>query len=161
LFDVCLYLLNKFNQPVLVEEYLPGREFTVGVVGNGPDARAVGAMEVIYGDGVNDIYSYDNKENYKGRIHYEPVTGEMLEQCTKVSVNAWNALKAFDGGRVDVRVDRFGKVSFIEINPLAGLNPVHSDLPILCRMNNIEYPQLIGMIMEAAIKRIQTSNGEK
>ena len=66
-----------------------------------------------------------------------------------------------DGGRVDVRVDRFGKMSFIEINPLAGLNPVHSDLPILCRMNGIEYPQMIGMIMEAAIERIQTTNEKK
>ena len=154
--NMCQYLLNKFKQPVLVEEYLPGREFTVGVIGNGPDAHVVGAMEVIYGDGVNDIYSYYNKENYESLIHYEPVTGQWLEQCTDVSLKAWNALKAYDGGRVDVRVDRFGKISFIEINPLAGLNPTHSDLPILCRMNGIEYPQLIGMIMNAAIKRIQT-----
>jgi D-alanine-D-alanine ligase len=155
--EVCQYLLNKFKQPVLVEEYLPGREFTVGVVGNGPDAIVVGAMEVIYGDGINNVYSYSNKENYEGRIHYKPVTSEWLEQCTDISIKAWNALKAYDGGRVDVRVDRFGKISFIEINPLAGLNPIHSDLPILCRMNGIEYPQLIGMILDAAIKRIQTN----
>ena len=158
--EICQYLLKKFNQPVLVEEYLPGREFTVGVVGNGADARVVGAMEVIYNEGTNNVYSYFNKENYEGRIHYQPVTGEWLDQCAEVTLKAWNALKAFDGGRVDVRVDRHGKVSFIEINPLAGLNPVHSDLPILCRMNNIEYNQLIGMIMEAAIKRIQTNNGK-
>jgi D-alanine-D-alanine ligase len=156
--EMCRYLLNKFKQPVLVEEYLPGREFTVGVVGNGPDARVVGAMEVIYGDGVSDIYSYFNKENYAGRIHYEAVTGQWLEQCTDISLRAWNALNAFDGGRVDVRIDRYGKMSFIEINPLAGLNPVHSDLPILCRMNGIEYPRLIGMIMDAAIERIQTAH---
>jgi len=159
--DMCQYLLHTFKQPVLVEEYLPGREFTVGVIGNGTDAHVVGAMEVIYGDGVNDIYSYDNKEHYEGRIHYKPVTGEWLEQCTDISLKAWNALNACDGGRVDVRVDRFGKLSFIEINPLAGLNPIHSDLPILCRMNGIEYPQLIAMIMDAAIKRIQTSNEKK
>ena len=155
--EICLYLLNKFKQPVLVEEYLPGREFTVGVVGNGPDASVVGVMEVKYGDGVNSVYSYTNKENYEGRIQYKPVTGEWLEQCTDISLKAWNALKAYDGGRVDVRIDRFGKISFIEINPLAGLNPIHSDLPILCRMNGIEYPQLIGMIMDAATKRIETT----
>jgi D-alanine-D-alanine ligase len=159
--EVCLYLLNKFKQPVLVEEYLPGREFTVGVIGNGPDAYVVGAMEVIYGDGVSDIYSYDNKENYERRIHYEPATGEWIAQCADISLKAWNALNANDGGRVDVRVDRFGKISFIEINPLAGLNPVHSDLPILCRMNRIEYPRLIGMIMDAAIKRTQITYGQK
>ena len=159
--ETCHYLLNKFKQPVLVEEYLPGREFTVGVIGNGPDAHVVGAMEVIYGDGVNDIYSYFNKENYEGRIHYEAVTGQWLEQCTDVSLKAWNALNCCDGGRVDVRVDRFGKMSFIEINPLAGLNPVHSDLPMLCRMNGIEYPRLIGMIMDAAIERLQITHEKK
>jgi len=153
--EICIYLLNKFKQPVLVEEYLPGREFTVGVVGNGADARVVGAMEVLYGDGINNIYSYFNKENYEGRLHYQPVSGEWLEQCTEISLKAWNALKACDGGRVDVRVDRYGKISFIEINPLAGLNPVHSDLPILCRMFGIEYNQLIAMILDAAIQRNQ------
>lgn len=156
--EVCQYLLNKFSQPVLVEEYLPGREFTVGVIGNGPGARVIGAMEVIYGEGVNDIYSYFNKENYEGRIHYEPVTGQLLEQCAEVSLGAWNALNAYDGGRVDVRVDRFGKMSFIELNPLAGLNPIHSDLPLLCRINGIEYPRLIGMIMDAAIERLQLTH---
>jgi D-alanine-D-alanine ligase len=156
--EMCQYLLEKFRQPVLVEEYLPGREFTVGVIGNGRGAKVVGAMEVIYGKDVNDIYSYFNKENYKGRIHYENVTGQLLAECTDVSLRAWNALNAFDGGRVDVRVDRHGKMSFIEINPLAGLNPIHSDLPILCRMNGIEYPQMIGMIMDAAIERIQGAN---
>lgn len=158
--NMCHYLLNKFKQPVLVEEYLPGREFTVGIVGNGPHARVVGAMEVIYGNGVNDVYSYDNKENYEGRIRYKHVTGDWLAQCADVSLKAWNALNAWDGGRVDVRVDRIGKVSFIEINPLAGLNPVHSDLPILSRMNGIEYTQLIGMIMDAAVKRIFPENGK-
>lgn len=157
---MCQYLLNKFRQPVLVEEYLPGREFTVGIVGNGDHARVVGAMEVIYGQGVNDVYSYDNKENYEGRIRYESVSGDWLKQCADVALKAWNALNAWDGGRVDVRVDRFGKVSFIEINPLAGLNPVHSDLPILSRMNGIEYTQLIGMIMDAAVKRIFPGNGK-
>jgi D-alanine-D-alanine ligase len=154
---MCDYLLKKFNQPVLVEEYLPGREFTAGIVGNGTDARVIGAMEVIYGQGVSDIYSYFNKENYEGRIHYEPVTGEWLRHCEDIALKSWNALNANDGGRVDLRVDKFGKMSFIEINPLAGLNPVHSDLPILCRMNGIEYDQLIGMIMDAALKRINMS----
>jgi D-alanine-D-alanine ligase len=159
--EMCQYLLDRYRQPVLVEEYLPGREFTVGVIGNGAEARVVGAMEVIYDKGVSDIYSYFNKENYAGRIQYEPVTGQWLDQCTDVSLRAWNALNVNDGGRVDVRVDRYGRLSFIEINPLAGLNPIHSDLPILCRMNGIEYPQMIAMIMDAAIRRIQSTHEKK
>jgi D-alanine-D-alanine ligase len=64
---------------------------------------------------------------------------------------------AVDGGRVDLKADRNGRICFIEANPLAGLNPIHSDLPILARMNGIEYQQLLEMIMGAALKRLGIS----
>lgn len=150
---VCLNLLEKFNQPVLVEEYLPGREFTVGVIGSGDDAYVPGAMEIVFVKEIETIYSYDNKENFEGVIDYRPVTGELLEECKKVALKAWKALNCFDGGRVDVKIDKHGNVSFIEVNPLAGLNPEISDLPILCRLNNISYQQLINEILKSAIKR--------
>jgi D-alanine-D-alanine ligase len=152
--DVCVTLLKNYNQPVLVEEFLPGREFTVGIVGNGNEARAVGAMEIIYKPGTVNIYSYYNKENYKELIAYEPVNGKLMDDCADISLKAWKALNALDGGRVDLRMDKHGKLSFIEINPLAGLNPVHSDLPILSSFYGISYTQLIGEIMKAAEKRI-------
>lgn len=152
--EVCNNLLATFDQPVLVEEYLPGREFTVGIVGNGKEARAVGAMEVVYKPGTVDIYSYFNKENYKDLIEYQPVTGKLMDDCAEISLASWKALGASDGGRVDIRMDKNGKLSFIEINPLAGLNPVHSDLPILSSFYGITYNQLIGEIMKAAVKRV-------
>ena len=62
-------------------------------------------------------------------------------------------LGAVDGGRVDLKADRNGKMCFMEVNPLAGLHPVHSDLPILSRMSGIEYQNLLEMIMKSAIKR--------
>jgi D-alanine-D-alanine ligase len=70
-----------------------------------------------------------------------------------VAVNAWKALDAVDAGRVDLKADRNGKICFIEANPLAGLNPVHSDLPILSRMYGIEYQDLMEMIVSSAVKR--------
>ena len=150
---VCISILSQFNQPVLVEEFLPGREFTVGVIGTGDEAYVPGAMEILYINNTQKIYSYDNKENYEDRIEYQAVTGEMLEECKKVALGSWKALNCCDGGRVDVKIDRFGKMSFIEVNPLAGLNPVTSDLPILCGLNGMSFQELINEILKSAIKR--------
>lgn len=151
--SVCLYLLDKFNQPVLVEEFLPGREFTVGVLGSGMDAYVPGAMEIVYKHSTDAIYSYDNKENYEDIVDYAAVEGDLLEECKTIALGAWRALNCLDGGRVDVKIDRHGKLSFIEVNPLAGLNPVSSDLPILCRLNEFPYQQIIDEILKSAIKR--------
>ncbi|MBK5208138.1 MAG: hypothetical protein JJE44_01375 [Flavobacteriaceae bacterium] len=150
---VCTNLLSKFNQPVLVEEYLPGREFTVGILGSGEDAFVPGAMEIVYKEDTHNFYSYENKENFERHIEYVAVTGDLLEQCKFVALKSWKSLNCLDGGRVDVKIDRFGKVSFIEVNPLAGLNPIISDLPILCGLNNFSYQEIINEILKSAIKR--------
>lgn len=146
------WILSEFSQPALVEEYLPGREFTVGVIGHGDDAIAIGGMEVITSD--NLPYSVHVKENYHDYCKYLPLSPEIEEECKSVAIRAWKALDAVDGGRIDVKADRNGRICFIEANPLAGLNPVHSDLPILARMYNIDYQKLLEMIMSSAIKRI-------
>lgn len=151
--NVCRNLLNKFNQPVLVEEFLPGREFTVGVLGCGNSAFVPGAMEIIFVKKEESIYSYNNKENFEDVVDYKAINGSLLEECKNVALKAWNALNCFDGGRVDVKIDKHGNVSFIEVNPLAGLNPVTSDLPILCRLNGISYQELINEILKSAVKR--------
>jgi D-alanine-D-alanine ligase len=145
------WILKEFNQPALVEEYLPGREFTAGVVGSGPEARCIGGMEVICAN--NLPYSVEVKENYQNYCQYKPLDKDIEEECMKVAVDAWRALEAVDAGRVDLKADRNGRICFIEANPLAGLNPVHSDLPILARMYGIEYQQLLEIIVESAISR--------
>jgi D-alanine-D-alanine ligase len=77
----------------------------------------------------------------------------MLDYCTDIALRSWQALNCLDGGRVDVRFDREGNLNFIEVNPLAGLNPVISDLPILCKLNGMDYQTLIADILESAIQR--------
>lgn len=146
------WILEEFRQPALVEEYLPGREFTVGVVGRGNDAITIGGMEVICAN--NLPYSVEVKENYQNYCSYKPLDKDIDEECRKVALGAWKALDAVDAGRIDLKADRQGRICFIEANPLAGLNPVHSDLPILARMYGIEYHVLLEMIMDAALKRI-------
>jgi D-alanine-D-alanine ligase len=110
-------------------------------------------MEVEFKKDVQEIYSYFNKENYLDLVDYNAIKGPLLEECTEVALKSWNALNCLDGGRVDLRVDKHGRVSFIEVNPLAGLNPLSSDLPILCKLNGISYHVLMGLILDAAIKR--------
>jgi D-alanine-D-alanine ligase len=144
-------LLERFNQPVLVEEYLPGREFTVGIIGSGDDAVAIGGMEI---ECMNNLpYSVEFKENYQTYCRYIPLAGEFEAECKKVALDVWKALGAADAGRVDVKADRNGRICLMEVNPLAGLHPVHSDLPILSNMTGINYQTLIEMIMKSAIKR--------
>jgi D-alanine-D-alanine ligase len=147
------WILTEFRQPALVEEYLPGREFTVGVVGYGEDAVAIGGMEVMT---INNLpYSVEVKENYQNYCSYKPLDNDISDECKSVALGAWKALDAVDAGRVDLKADRNGKICFIEANPLAGLNPIHSDLPILARMYGIEYQALLEMIMKSAIRRIR------
>ncbi len=144
-------LLATYNQPVLVEEYLPGREFTVGVTGHGAEAKVTGGMEVICRD--NLPYSVEVKENYENYVKYRVYDEDKRSECDAVALGAWRALGAVDAGRVDMKEDRHGRICFIEANPLAGLNPVHSDLPMLSRMNGLAFSTLIETIMTSAKKR--------
>ncbi|MCC8190718.1 MAG: D-alanine--D-alanine ligase [Planctomycetes bacterium] len=150
-------LLQRFRQPVLVEEYLPGREFTVGIVGTGAAARVLGVMAVeLLANAEPEIYSYENKDNYEDRVRYRLADpGPVAEAAAELSLRAYRALDCRDAGRVDVRCDAHGQPQFMEINPLAGLNPEHSDLPILCRLLDIPYQRLIADIVESARLRIR------
>lgn len=157
LVPICEKLLIKFNQPVLVETYLPGREFTVGIVGTGEEARAVGVMEIIITPRAKEqTYSLHTKENWKGIVDYKLATGNIESICAETAVNAWRALGCRDGGRIDLKLDANGIPNFIEVNPLAGINPEHSDFPMLARFKGVDYVTLMGMIMNSAISRINS-----
>ncbi len=150
----CRTLLADYRQPVLVEEYLPGREFTTAIVGTGAAAEAVGTMEVILLEGAEShAYTYLNKEQCEERVRYELAGGKEAAGCASVALAAWRALGARDAGRVDLRLDERGNPSFMEVNPLAGLHPKHSDLPIICSMVGIGFPDLIARIVSSARAR--------
>ncbi len=149
--EVCIELLNKFNQPVLVEEYLPGREFTVGLLGYGENTRAIGVMEVLLENDADMAgYTYDNKQLYEGRVKYalanEPEVAEL-------AIKAWKALNCLDAGRVDIRINAQGKPTFMEVNPLAGLNPTYSDICIMSKMAGVSHFELISSIIKSAMER--------
>jgi len=140
----------------LIETYLPGREFTTGILGTGENSFSVGSMEVIFNSSAKEkIYSYDIKTNYELYVTYGLPEKEISDKCTELALKAWKALGCRDAGRIDIRVDRNGVPNFIEVNPLAGLNDITSDLPILARMNGYSYDFIIKTIMDSAIKRIR------
>lgn len=151
------WVLRNFRQPAIIEEYLPGREFTVGIIGHAHTARAIGGMEITTGG--NQPYSVYVKENYTDNCTYTPLPAHLAAECKNVALQAWKALGAVDGGRIDLKADSTGRICFLEANPLAGLHPIHSDLPILARMAGIDYQQLLEMIVDAAIERNKNNYG--
>ena len=149
-------LLKTHDQPVLIEPYLNGREFTVGLLGSGTSARAVAAMEVHLGaEAEQGLYSYFNKENWEGRVTYSIATDAQAREAEAVALAAWRALGCRDAGRADLRAGSDGRVYFLEVNPLAGINEEISDLPIMWRMLGRRYEDLIGIILDEAMSRAQ------
>jgi D-alanine-D-alanine ligase len=156
---VCRHLWHLYRQPVLVETFLPGREFTVGMVGTGKQARALGVMEVLLSDKAEpEVYSYANKALYETRVRYRLVDGVLADHAIAIALRAWRGLGCRDGGRVDLRCSADATPYFLEVNPLPGLHPVHSDLPILCRLLGMGYVTLIEMILDSALQRLALSS---
>lgn len=148
-------LLARYQQPVLVEPYLPGREFTVGMLGDGPRTEALGALEVVLLDAKDDgIYTYDSKEECEVVVEYRHATDALAVEACALARRAWIALDCRDAGRVDVRADADGNLLVLEINPLPGMHPLHSDLPILASKLGLSYLELFGRILAHGLARI-------
>jgi D-alanine-D-alanine ligase len=150
-------LLSAYGGAVLIEEFLPGDEFTVGIVGNGADVEIVGIMQVVPRAAEPDfIYSLEVKRDYLNRVDYlipPPLSAAMKHQVESVALAVYRAFACRDVSRVDVRCDRDGIPNFVEVNPLPGMNPVSSDLVILARGMKWTYEGLIGRVIDSAIER--------
>lgn len=149
-------LLERYRCPVLVEEYLSGAEVTVGVAGNGRDARVLRMMEIgPAGKTPYFLYSVDVKRAFRERVHY--FTPPRLPHDTLSEIEA-NALAAYrllgcrDIARIDFRLDARGRPHFLECNPLPGLDPDASDIVILARPT-MTHAELVGGIFRDAMRR--------
>jgi D-alanine-D-alanine ligase len=154
---VCDQLVRRFRQPVLVEQYLPGREFTVGLLGTGQNAQVIGTLEIVLLPGAErEVYSFVNKERCEQLVEYRRVDARRdaeVHRAEQIALAAWQTLGCRDGGRIDLRSDAHGQPQFIEANPLAGLHPTHSDLPMLATAVGMRYVELIGRILDSARAR--------
>lgn len=158
---VCHELLAAFGQPVLVERYLPGREFTVGLLGTGERARVLGVLEVaLNANAEPDVYTWRNKEEYDVRVDYRLVDDADARGAAALALTAWRVLGCRDGGRVDVRLDEHARAQIMEVNPLPGLNPRRSDLAILATQLGWPFERLIGEIVASAAERAEAANRE-
>ncbi len=156
--SICAGLLDRFAQPVLVERFLPGREVTVGLVGTAKKARVLGVMEVrLRDDAEQNVYSYENKERSEDLVEYTLASGPFAEEASDLALRVWRGLGCRDAGRVDLRADDHGRLSFMEVNPLPGLHPTHSDLPIMATLAGVAYDALIGAIVASAMERVRAA----
>lgn len=157
----CSRLLARFHQPVLVEAYMSGREFTVGIIGSGSDARILGVMELFLGGTDAGVYSYDSKKYFDDRVSVKLATDDVATAASELARAAWQCLGGRDAGRIDIRCDQMGQPNFLEANPLAGLHPTDSDLPLLGRLQGMPYNTLIQQIISSASVRLLMSRPPK
>ncbi len=147
-------VIARYRQPALIEQYLPGREFTVGIVGNGEEARVLGVCEILLKPNAEaNVYSLHNKELCEELVTYAPAADGEARLAGARALAAYRALQCRDTARIDFRSDAKGDPYFLEANPLAGLNPWHSDLPILAAQNGVAFTALIGIILDAGLAR--------
>jgi D-alanine-D-alanine ligase len=145
---------REFKQPTIIETYLPGREFTVAIIGNGAKAQVLGTMEVLVRDAAQKaVYGYHTKEYCEVEILYQPARDASAQAAEKLALAVYRQVGCRDVGRVDIRQDAAGNPSFIEINPIPGLHPHHSDLPMIATQEGWPYHKLIGEIMRSARDR--------
>jgi len=149
-------LLEAYHQPVMVEEFIAGDEVTVGIVGNDPPA-VLGIMRVLPRERRQDfIYSLEVKRDWERLVEYEcpaRLPQPVMARIAEFSLRTFQTLGCRDFARLDFRVSSEGVPYFLEINPLPGLNPHSSDLPIMARHLGWAYEALVAAVLKAALQR--------
>ena len=149
-------LLEYYQQPVMVEEFISGEEVTVGVIGNSPP-KVVGIMRVVPRKKTDYfVYSLEVKRDWESLLTYEcpALLGKgVLQDIADSSLKAYEALGCRDFARMDFRIGPDGTPYFLEINPLPGLNPKSGDLPIMAGKMGWTYEALISAVLNAALQR--------
>jgi len=166
LFRQTEFLLENYRQPVLVEEFLPGKEFTCAVLGNGDEATVLPLVAMNFEslpEGALPIYSFDAKfvwdrpENPLDIFQCPArITRELQASIERVTLDAFRVLGCRDWARIDVRLDADGKPNVLEVNPLPGILPDPADnscLPKAARAAGIGYEELIQNCLKYAAAR--------
>jgi D-alanine-D-alanine ligase len=157
-------LLDRYRQPALIEAYIPGREFTVGLLGD-RRPRVLPPMEILFKDKSNErpVYDFQIKQEWEKHVSYEcpaKLTPLELKAIERVCRETFAALDCRDVARVDLRLTPKGEFYVIEVNPLPGLTPGYSDLCLIAKAAGIEYRTLIGDILEGGLKRLRDKRRE-
>lgn len=159
-------ILVKYEQPALIEEFLPGREFTVAMLGNGDKLQVLPIVEIKFDSlpkGVNPIYSFEAKWIWDQSDNPLEIfeCPARIESALKIEIEticrgAYNVLRCKDWSRIDVRLDKNGRANIIEINPLPGILPKIEDnscFPKAARAAGLDYNTMLNTVLDAAIER--------
>lgn len=159
-------ILSTYHQPAIVEEFLPGREFTVALMGNGDDVRVLPIVEIRFDalpPGMNPIYSYEAKWIWDTTENpldiYDcpaPLNGDLQTEIEFLSKAAYSVLNCRDWARIDLRLNAHGQPNVIEVNPLPGILPRPEDnscFPKAARAAGMSYNELINSVLDIAMKR--------
>ena len=161
-----LFLRQRYDQPVLVEEYLSGAEFTCAILGNDDDARVlpiVGMNFAALPDGSLPVYGFEAKWLWDTPEHPlemfdcpARIDDLLASEIERIALHAYRVLGCRDWSRIDVRLDAKGRPNVVEVNPLPGILPNPEDnscLPKAARAAGMSYDELIGACLQAAAAR--------
>jgi D-alanine-D-alanine ligase len=152
-------LLERYRQPALVEEYITGREFTVGLLG-GKRPRVLPPMEIRFLDEKNErpVYDYVVKQEWRKHVEYQcpaKVTESELKAIEKIARATFAALDCRDFARVDIKMTDDGRIYVFEVNPLPGMTPGYSDLVLISSACGMDYDQLMAEITVGGVRRLR------
>ena len=166
LFEQVERIVTAYGQPALIEEFLPGREFTVAMLGNGNDARVLPIVEIQFDSlpkGVNPIYSFEAKWIWDQSdnpldIFQCParLSAPLQASIEKICLDTYRVLRCRDWSRIDVRLDDAGQPHIIEVNPLPGILPnpeENSCYPKAARAAGMSYQQMLNNVLDAGCRR--------
>ncbi|MCX6168795.1 MAG: ATP-grasp domain-containing protein [Ignavibacteriales bacterium] len=158
--------LEIYNQPFLVEEYLPGREFTVALIGNDSETEVLPIVEINLHELPKElapIYSYeakwiaDTRENPLNIFSCPAdIDKTLYKKIEDIALRTYKVLRCKDWSRVDVRLDADGEPNIIEVNPLPGILPDPKDnscFPKAARVHGLSYEEMINKVLLTAAKR--------
>ncbi len=152
------FVTETYRQDALVEEFVPGAELTVGLIGN-ESPRVVGIMEIAPRTMKREdfVYSLEVKRDWENQVEYRcppPFPRATLEEIEMCAVGIYRVLGCRDFSRIDFRLDARGIPQFLECNPLPGLSPGYGDLPIMADRMGMSYLDLIASILSHAFDRL-------
>src|SRR5499427_1932757 len=157
-------IIERYRQPALVEEYIAGREFTVGLLGD-KRPRVLPPMEIKFKKATKrPVYDYAVKQEWEEHVYYEcpaKLTEAEQKAIEKIARATFWALDCRDVARVDMRMDADGRIYVLEVNPLPGLTPGYSDLVLIAQAAGMEYDQLIAEIMVGGLRRMKDKRREE
>jgi D-alanine--D-alanine ligase len=157
--------VERYRQPAIVEEYIKGREFTVGLLGD-KRPRVLPPMEIKFKNTEVDrpVYDFAVKQEWEQHVYYEcppKLTESEQKAIEKIARATFWALDCRDVARVDLRMDAEGRIYVLEVNPLPGLTPGYSDLVLIAKAVGIQYDQLIAEIMVGGLRRLRDKRREE